>query len=146
MSFTIKKLTPTDLHLAKSIIAVWQVENGIDAPMPDDEYLADLLAKDSFHFYVAMQDELIIGGLTAYEMPMYTEQVTEMFLYEIDVVESYQRQGVATMLIDALKQTCLSKRIKTIYVGTESNNEPAKKLYKATGGAFEEIAWFVYEL
>lgn len=77
---------------------------------------------------------------------MYKEEVTEIFLYEIAVDPWYRRKGVAKALIKSLKKICVSKGIKEMYVGTEKDNENAIKLYKATGGKTEEIAWFVYAI
>jgi aminoglycoside 3-N-acetyltransferase I len=147
MDIIIKKLSANDLQQAKKFIKYWKEEDGVDASnIPDDNYLQNLLAKASFHMYIALKDNVIIGGLTAYELSMYLEQTTEMFLYEIGVDEKYRKQGVGAKLIEALKQTCKWKGIKLIYVGTEINNEPARQLYKATGGELEEISWYTYEL
>jgi aminoglycoside 3-N-acetyltransferase I len=95
---------------------------------------------------VALNNGVVIGGLTAYELDMYKEETTEIFLYEIAVEPLYRRNGVAKELIESLKKVCVSKGIREMYVGTEKDNYPAIKLYKATGGKMEEIAWFVYDL
>jgi aminoglycoside 3-N-acetyltransferase I len=147
MNYIIKKLSPTDLSLAKQLIILWQTEDGdLNPIIPSDSYLDDLISKDSFHVFVAMKDKHIIGGLTAYELPMFKEEVKEMFLYEIGVDENYRQQGIATKLIDTLKKTCFEKDIKVIFVGTSIDNHAAKQLYKATGGEMEEIPWFTYNL
>ena len=147
MDYVIKKLLPADLAIAKQLIKLWQTEDGYLNPLiPNDNYLRDLLSKDSFHFFVAMKDELVIGGLTAYELLMYKEEETEMFLYEIGVEENYRQKGIAIKLIESLKRTCVEKGIKIIFVGTSTDNEPAKQLYKTTGGKMEEIPWFTYNL
>ena len=147
MSYIIKQLTAADITEAQQLIHNWQIEDGItDTDIPDAEYLAVLLSSDSFHAIVAMDGDLIIGGLTAYELPMFPKAIKEMFLYEISVDERYRQQGIATMLIDQLKSICAAKNIKIIFVGTETTNLPAKKLYKASGGSEEDIAWFTYEL
>ena len=147
MDYIIKKVLPTDLQLAKQLITLWQTEDGYLNPLiPNDSYLHDLLSKDSFHFFVAMKDELVIGGLTAYELLMYKEEETEMFLYEIGVEENYRQKGIAIKLIESLKKTCVDKGIKIIFVGTSKDNQPAKQLYKTTGGEMEEIPWFTYNL
>jgi aminoglycoside 3-N-acetyltransferase I len=147
VDYIIKKLVPADLSIAKQLIKLWQTEDGYVNPIiPNDNYLHDLLSKDSFHFFVAMKEELVIGGLTAYELSMYKEEETEMFLYEIGVEENYRQKGIATKLIDSLKETCAEKSIKIIFVGTSTGNEPAKQLYKTTGGEMEEVPWFTYNL
>ena len=147
MSYKITKLTTADVLLAKRLIYEWQVEDGVQEPVvPGDEYLQKLLGQDTFHAFVATDESLVIGGLSAYEMRMFTSEEDEIFLYEIGVNEHYRQRGVARAMIDELKKVCVTKGINTFYVGTATDNEPAKKLYKATGGDMELIPWFTYDL
>ena len=147
MNLIIKKLSSTDLLLAKQLITLWQTEDGIlDPAVPGDSYLHDLLSNDSFHVFAALDGDRVIGGLTAYELSMYKEEVHEMFLYEIGVDENYRQKGIATKLIALLKKTCSEKGIKIIFVGTSFDNQPARQLYETTGGEMEEIPWFTYNL
>ena len=84
-------------------------------------------------------------GLTAYELKMFKRETTEMFLYEIGVDEDHQQKGVATALIEFLKEICASKGIVEMFVGTEKDNIAARKLYATTGGvADEDSVWFNY--
>jgi aminoglycoside 3-N-acetyltransferase I len=146
MDFTIKQLSNQDIRFARELFYFFQIDDGITEPMvPSDKYIYDLLSKDDFHVIVALQNHLLIGGLTGYELEMYKEEIKEMFLYEIAVVEDYRKKGVAKALIEFLKQLCVLKGIREMYVGTSVNNTAAMKLYKSTGGqADEDIAWFVY--
>jgi aminoglycoside 3-N-acetyltransferase I len=148
MHFTIKKLKGTDAELAKQLFWFYQVDDEVAEPLiPSNEYLKKLLTKNDFHVLVALQNDKLIGGLTAFELPMYKEEVNEMFLYEIAVEQEYRKMGVAKALIENLKNICRDKGIKGMYVGTSTDNIPAMRLYKATGGeADEKIAWFVYEI
>ena len=147
MNYAIKKLSSADVSLAKQLIMLWEEEDGVLNPViPNDKYVEDLLSKDHFHVFVAMDEDVIIGGLTAYELPMFKEEINEMFLYEIGVEENYRQKGIAAKLIHSLKKTCIEKGIKIIFVGTSDDNRPAIQLYKATGGEMEEIPWFTYNL
>lgn len=147
MNLSIKKLSEKDLPLAKQLLEWFQADDGIEHPViPTDEYLNNLLSTDTFHMLAAMHNALFIGGLTAFEIPTYYRQGVEMFLYEIGVHGPYRQLGVATQLIETLKEICSVKAIPVIYVGTEMDNVPAKKLYTATGGELEEVAWFTYQL
>lgn len=147
MNLEIKKLRAEDIQLAKDLFLFYQVDDEVENPViPSDKYLYDILSRDTFHVIVAIQNGVVIGGLTAYELDMYKEETTEIFLYEIAVHPLYRRNGIAKELIESLKKTCAFKGIREMYVGTEMNNNPAKKLYEATGGKMEDIAWFVYEM
>lgn len=113
--------------------------------LPSAEYTAEMLSRNDFHVIVAIKDQKLIGGLTAYEMKMFKGETTEMFLYEIEVAESFRRKGVAKALIGFLKQICVEKGIVEMFVGTSKDNQAARNLYSATGGkADEDSVWFNY--
>lgn len=147
MSYTIKKLQASDLAVAQQLITVWQKDDGIlDGKLPGNEHLMNLLSQDRFHVYVALVEDAVVGGLTAYELQMFDAEVREMFLYEIGVIESHRQRGIASALIEALKQTCLERGIEVIFVGTEVDNEAANQLYTSTGSTLRVIAWYEYDL
>jgi aminoglycoside 3-N-acetyltransferase I len=148
-SYQIKTLSSADLQLAKALFLSFQEEDSIKEPkLPSDAYVNRLLAKDDFHIIVAIaEDGKVIGGLTAYELAMYMEETSEMFLYEIGVDAVHQRKGIARELVESLKQICADRGIKYMYVGTETHNIPAVNLYEITGGVPDKyIAWFVWEM
>ena len=143
----IRRLNKNDLPLAKALIELWLKDDEVENPkLPPDKYLEKLLHKDDFYIFVAMEGDQVVGGLTAYEIPMFYREENEMFLFEIGVSREYRKQGIATALIKALKTTCLEKGIKIIFLGTSVDNEAALALYKATGGEIEIIPWVTYEL
>lgn len=145
--FEIKKLVFGEIALVKELILMFGFddESG-EAALPSDEYLAGLLKSDAFHVIVALENQELIGGLTAYEMKMFKRETTEMFLYEIEVAESHRQKGVGKALIEYLKQICFEKGIVEMFVGTEKNNLPARRLYETTGGDIDENSvWFNYK-
>jgi len=145
-SVTIQKLLSNDLQLVKELIRCWHEEEQLQPPLPGDEYLTRLLTDGSFHLLVAIAEGIVVGGLSAYELPMLYESKTEMFLYEIGVSTKARKQGIATALINELKTICAARHIETIFAGTEADNTTAKKLYLSTGADEEQVAWFVYAL
>ena len=146
MAFEIRKLSPDEIALAKELMLMFQLDDGIENPtVPSDKYLTEILAKDDFHVIVALENNQLIGGLTAYEMKMFKRETTEMFLYEIGVEKSQRQKGVATALIEFLKEICISKGIVEMFVGTGKSNSAARILYLTTGGkADEDSVWFNY--
>ncbi|PBQ34407.1 hypothetical protein CNR22_22385 [Sphingobacteriaceae bacterium] len=142
-----KKLEETETTLARTLILWFQEDDLVPQPVaPSDYYLRNLLVRDDFHMLVAMDGDKVVGGLTAFELPMYKEEVNEIFLYEIGVDETYRKRNIATELIECLKKIAAKRGIPEMYVGTEMNNVPARKLYQKTGGSFGSIAWYVYKL
>ena len=147
MNYTLLKLDHRHAHLAKELFYYFQIDDGVKEPIiPTEEYLKNMLLKKDFHVIIALDDKKIIGGLTAFELPMYKESVNEIFLYEIGVDEEYRQKGIAKALIESLKQLAIEKDIPEMYVGTEMDNFPAQQLYKTTGGKREDIAWYVYTI
>lgn len=146
MKVTIKHLTATDLPLAKALLRRWAEDDGKpNARLPADRYLEQLLSRPDFHVFVALDGERVIGGASAYELPMFGREITELFLYEIGVEEAYRRRGVAANLVEAIKELCAEKGLPVMFVATEAENRPAKALYEKTGGELEEVAMYVYE-
>lgn len=144
VNFEIKKLEPNEIGLAHELILLFGFEGGNRA-LPSAEYTAEMMARNDFHVIVALENNRLIGGLTAYEMKMFKRETTEMFLYEIEVEAFHRQQGVGKALIEFLKQICREKGIVEMFVGTEKDNSAARALYAATGGkADEHSVWFNY--
>ena len=146
-NFQVRKLTEKDLPFAQALISQWQEDDGVkNHRLPPAAYLQQLLAKDSFHVWVATVKGQVVGGLSAYEIEMFDEVAREIFLFEIGVTDIYQNKGMATALIQALKTYCRAQGIKVIFVGTSLDNAAARRLYEKTGGDLEVIPWYTYQL
>ncbi len=147
MTFEVKKLDQTGIRLAGELFISFQKEDEVKDPTSaSDEYLTNLLRGDDFFVIVAIADEKVIGGLTAYELRKYKREETVVFIYELGVEKPFQRQGIATALIESLKGVCREKGIKEMFVGALADNKPAVKLYENTGGDAEKVVEFRYEL
>jgi ribosomal protein S18 acetylase RimI-like enzyme len=59
----------------------------------------------------------------------------EMFLYELGVDEPHRRQGVATALVEALKDLAREKRCSGMWVLCDEDNEAAITTYRRVGGS-----------
>lgn len=143
----IKKLAASEIALAKSLVLMFGSDDGTgeDFVPPSNKYCAEMLARADFHVIVALDGARLVGGLTAYEMKMFKRETTEMFLYEIEVAETHRRRGIGKALIGRLFEICREKGIVEMFVGTERENAPARRLYASTGGkADEDSVWFNY--
>lgn len=141
----VKKIK-NEIYLAKELIEMFGFDEESEHQVfSSDGYVRKMLERDDFHVVVALEDGKLIGGLTAYEMQMFKRETTEMFLYEIEVAETHRRRGVGKSLIEFLKKICAEKGIVEMFVGTEKENLPARKLYAGSGGAADEDSvWFNY--
>jgi aminoglycoside 3-N-acetyltransferase I len=147
MVYDVKKLSAKDMALAKELFVFLQKEEGIASPaISSDEYLKDILSREDFYVIVALNNGSVIGGLTAYELPRFKEEVKELFLYEMAVNQVYKKNGVAKEIIEFTKKIASEKGVREMFVGTSVRNTAAMRLFEKTGGREENKAWYVYTL
>ena len=69
MSIEIKKLDYHDIDQFIELIRLFEnVFEMKDFDMPDENYLRQLLEKDSFFVFVALSRDEVVGGLTSYTL------------------------------------------------------------------------------
>lgn len=145
LPFQIKRLTSKDVLLFQELVvlfqSVFEVEN--IQSLPHDK-LNNLLEKPNFSEHVALLEKQVIGGLTAYELPMYYGDYTEMFIYDIAIAPAFQRKGVGKQLIENLKEYCSQNGIKEMFVPVHEEDIDALHFYQSTGGKAEKVVHFTY--
>jgi len=100
---------------------------------PDDAYLERLLAKESVIPLAALEGERIIGGLVAYELDKFEQARREIYIYDLAVLESHRRRGVASGLIAHLSAIARERGAWVIYVQADYGDDPAIALYEKLG-------------
>ena len=111
------------------------------ADQPDDAYIAELLAGDDFIALVALLDEVVIGGLAAYELKKFEQARSEIYIYDLAVAADHRRQGAATALIERLKSIAAKRGAYVIFVQADLDDPPAIALYTKLGKR-EEVLHF----
>lgn len=97
---------------------------------PDDAYLRDILAKPEFIAICAMNDRTVMGGLTAYQLDKFEQNRREIYIYDLAVGLEYRRQGVATSIINALREEAIRRDAYLIFVQADIGDTPAIALYE----------------
>jgi aminoglycoside 3-N-acetyltransferase I len=147
LEFQIKRLVEDDVKSFQELIAlfneVFETENKL---APGEAYLKKLLTKKEFIVLVATSENEIIGGLTGYEMPLYTEEHSELYIYDMAVKQSFQRMNAGKQLIAALGDYCKQNNIKTIMVEAHEEDKHAVTFYKSAGGKPEKVVHFNFEI
>ena len=101
--------------------------------VPDDGYLAALLAKPHFIALAATAGAEVVGGLAAYVLDKFERDRREIYIYDLAVARPHRRRGIATALIKRLIDIARERHAYVIFVQADRGDEPAIKLYESMG-------------
>lgn len=109
---------------------------------PDDAYCRKLLARPEVILLVALVDERVVGGLAAYRLPKFEQARSEIFIYDLAVSEDMRRRGIATSLIETVRQIARETDCWMIFIQGERGDEPALALYRKLAVSEEDAQHF----
>jgi aminoglycoside 3-N-acetyltransferase I len=139
MSADIRHLTVNDLPLMQALLAVFgEAFDDVQTytkHQPSARYLQQLLGGDSFIALAALKSGHVVGGIAAYELKKFEQERSEIYIYDLAVLASHRREGVATALIEALKKIAAQRGAYVVFVQADTNLEdaPAIALYTKLG-------------
>jgi len=144
-AFEIKRLTKEDLSTFNLLINMFSMvfEEG-ESDVGNDANSLRLLGSNNFIAIAAISENEVAAGLTAYELPMYYSEYSEIFLYDLAVKPEYQRIGIGKRLLQSLKEYCIKNGIKEFFVLAHEQDEHAIEFYRSTGGKSEKVVNFLY--
>jgi ribosomal protein S18 acetylase RimI-like enzyme len=96
-----------------------------------EEFLAD----SRHHLAVAIEDELVIGFVSAVHYVHPDKPRPEMWINEISVAETHRRQGLGKRLMNAVFDVARDLGCAEAWVLTDRENTAAMHLYSAVGNA-----------
>ena len=141
----VKKLTQEDVSVFKLLIQLFNIVFEEDeSAMSSETNLFKLLSNNHFVAMAAFYQNEIAGGLTAYELPMYSSDRSEIFLYDLAVKPEYQRRGIGKRLIHHLNDYCFKNGINEFFVLAHEEDVHAVEFYRSTGGKSEKVVNFVF--
>ena len=112
---------------------------------PVDENLAAEFLDDSHHHMVAaIIDDVIVGAASAVHY-IHPDKPPELWINEVGVAPSYQGQGIGKAIMKEMLRLGNELGCKTAWTLTESDNAPANRLYKSTGGKVDGGNTIMYE-
>lgn len=147
MPTTIRPLTPDDVPLMEGVSMmfgeVFGDPDNYHRKRPGPAYLRRLLAGDSFIALAALDGSSVVGGLAAYELKKFEQERSEIYIYDLAVVPSHRRRGIASALIEALKHVAAARGAYVIFVQSDTavEDQPAIALYEKLGTR-EEVLHF----
>jgi ribosomal protein S18 acetylase RimI-like enzyme len=92
-----------------------------------------MLADPRTLLLAAFDRERPVGFVLAHDLPRRHGDRAKLFVYEVDVAETHRRRGIASALLERLAELARERGIRTGFVLTEPDNEPANALYRAAG-------------
>ena len=143
--FTVRKLSADDLGQMDALLRTFgdafdEVE-AYGGKRPSAAYLRQLLGSDYFIALVALEGAEVIGGLAAYELKKFEQERSELYIYDLAVAAPHRRKGVATALIQELRQIAAARGAYVIFVQADLADGPAVALYTKLGNR-EDVLHF----
>ena len=131
---------------------------------PGDEALFQRLAPDVFdepilasrlHDYLrspghimvlALEDDLVVGQCAGV-LHRHPDKTTELYVDEVGTASTHRRKGIARLMIDELFAWGRELGCVEAWLGTETDNEAAKSLYRRFKPKENEtIQYFLFDL
>jgi aminoglycoside 3-N-acetyltransferase I len=141
--FTVRKLQPSDVTLIDAMMTVFgEAFNEVDTytgARPSARYLEHLLAGSHLIALAALKHSVVVGGLVAYELQKFEQERSEIYIYDVAVVEAHRCQGIATALIEELKTLAVERNTYAIFVQADLADAPAIALYTKLGTRAEVL-------
>lgn len=135
--FTIQLVTPETSSLL----------DGLDEDVFDQvlnpALLREYLSNSSNALFVALVNNKVVGMATGLTY-VHPDKPRSLFINEVGVATTCQRQGIGKQLINSLLEWGKSQGCKEAWVATEPDNFAARSLYETTGGTVEEKPAIVY--
>ena len=137
MNSSIQQIMPEDVALMEALLTTFgeafeDVET-YSGNRPSAGYLRQLLKNDYFMAIVALKEGEVVGGIVAYELKKFEQERSEIYIYDLAVAVAHRREGIATALIQKLKQVAADRGAYVIFVQADIGDDPAIELYTRLG-------------
>lgn len=144
----IKKLSVNNVSCFENLIILFEeVFEMKKFSIPKSEYLRELLAKENFHVFVALKEDSVIGGLTAYTLNQYYSEKPLAYIFDLAVANLWQRQGIGNALIMHTKSYFRQNGYSEVFVQADRVDDYAVDFYRKTNPTEEEdVLHFYYTL
>jgi aminoglycoside 3-N-acetyltransferase I len=139
VNYDIKQLTREDLTLMEALLVTFgdafnEAETYVNK-RPSTDYMRRLLGSDYFIALAALKEGEVVGGIVAYELKKFEQERSEIYIYDLAVAQGHRREGIATALIEELKNIAVARGAYVIFVQADTGVEdaPAIALYTRLG-------------
>jgi aminoglycoside 6'-N-acetyltransferase I len=105
----------------------------------------EFLADARHHLMVAVDEGQVVGMVSALHY-VHPDKAPQLWINEIGVAPSHQRQGIGRRLLDAILAHGRMLDCTEAWLGTEEANVAARHLYESAGGAPETFVLYEFPL
>ncbi len=115
---------------------------------PSQETIVKFLSNSQNILLSAEVDDLPVGQAIGYLLDRWDKDEPMLFLYSIDVAETYRRKGIGTALIAAVRKLGRVQGCSEAFVFTNESNLAGMQLYQSTGGKRsnpDDVVMFEYD-
>lgn len=134
---TTHRLGPDDLGLMDDLLEMFGEAFGeretYGRARPSADYQRRLLGDPGFIALAKVAEGRVVGGLVAYELRKFEQARSEFYIYDLAVAEAHRRQGIATELIERLKEIAAAQGGYVIFVQADYGDDAAVALYSKLG-------------
>ncbi len=111
----------------------------------DSQRLSAYLAAPGHRMIVALHEGEVVGQVAAV-VHRHPDKPSELYIDELGVAEAFRRRGLARAMLDAMLAWGRELGCEEWWVGTETDNVPARGLYDSYGGEGEIFALYARDL
>lgn len=145
----IHRIAPGELALMNGLLAAFaqafEDPDSYSSRRPGAPYLQRLLGSDTFIALAAVKGAEVVGGLAAYELHKFEQERSEIYIYDLAVLEGHRREGISTALIRELQVIAAQRGAYVIFVQADLGDDPAIALYTKLGTR-EDVLHFDIEV
>lgn len=145
-----RRIAPGDLAGFRAMNALFsevfeEPRNYADLP-PSDDYALLWLANHDNIAVLAEIDGAPVGAVAGYMLTKFEQERCEVFIYDLAVLKSHRRMGVATAMINEMRRVARERGAWTVFVQADTipEDEPARALYRSL--ASEEITALHFDI
>jgi aminoglycoside 6'-N-acetyltransferase I len=111
----------------------------------DPRWTAEFLADQRHHLAVAIDDGVVVGMASAVHY-VHPDKPPELWVNEVGVAPTHRGRRIGRRLLEALFTRGRELGCREAWLGTETDNIAARRLYSAVGGVEEPMVYVTFQL
>jgi ribosomal protein S18 acetylase RimI-like enzyme len=138
-----------DIHIKRLVAGDEAILGRVAADVFDEaidrNYLSSYLSEANHHMIVAIKTDEVVGQIRAV-IHKHPDRPDELYIDNLGVTPTLQRQGIAKKLLDAMLELGKTLGCEEAWLATESNNSQAKGFYGSYRVEPEPMVMYLFKL